>query len=822
MSSLPDSNSENSPASAGAGPPEPRDSAAGQPALRSAAGGRTRFGRTGSPRRIVAVKTIFFFVSSALVFAAAYYLARQYPAVQSARLFANSLTFVLLINLNIIAVMVLGFLVIRNLIKLFIDRRRKILGARLQTRLVFSFVGLSLIPTCLLFFVAKGILETILSEWLSPAIESSIDGAVEVAKLHYDSEEQRLKRVTGNLASALSRISDQNILPYLGSRETAAPAGGSALIRTIVEHMLLEELEESGYSEARIVDRAGNTLLSVSNGPAPPVLPPASARLHMPPGSAPVVRPEYAASTELLRGYAPIKLERPILDPSGGQPAPDSIIKLDERVPGRAPVLVVTQVISGELSERLAEIVRSYDDHKELKSYQRPIASSYLLTLIMVTLMIVFVAAWVGFHLARSLSVPIQLLAAATEQVAHGNLEFQIPDVGDDELSVLVRSFNTMTADLSAIQGELVARRRYMETVLDNVGVGVISIDRQGQITTINLAAAEILELPAESRPLRPFSETLPQDIALRIGELLRELELSHERVRSETCSLATAGGTKHLQLTVTRLVAVNKNPLGAVILIDNLTELVRAQRMAAWREVARRIAHEIKNPLTPIQLNAQRIQKRFSLTEGTQHGGLSTDEQRLLNDTTSMIVQQVEILRNLVNEFSQFARMPRSILEPVNLNELIEHAASFYRSAHAEIRIEVKLAPNLPLLRLDREQMSRAFNNLFDNAIAAIELEKQRGSGEAGVIKVATQYASDLNIATVIIADNGTGISDNDKPRLFEPYFSRRQGGTGLGLAIVSSIVSDHHGFIRVRDNPPHGAALIIEFPVEPEETAV
>jgi two-component system nitrogen regulation sensor histidine kinase NtrY len=769
-----------------------------------------------SPSRLALFKIVFTLVSSGLVFFAAYYLARQYPAVQSARSFANSLTFVLLINLNIIAVMVLGFLVIRNLVKLFLDRRRNILGARLQTRLVFSFVGLSLIPTCLLFFVAKGILETILSEWLSPAIESSIDGAVEVAKLHYDSEEDRLTRVTASLAGALSRVGDQSILPYLGVEQESVPTGPSPQLRAVVEHVIAEDLNESGYAEARIVDRLGNSILTVfnSSAPRPPPLPPALARLNMPVGTSPVVRPEYASKTELMRGYAPVKLARSAIA------LPDESSSGNQYIPtfgagnsSDSLVLVVTQVISGELSGRLADIVRSYDDHKELKSYQRPIASSYLLTLIMVTLMIVFVAAWVGFHLARSMSVPIQLLAAATEQVAHGNLEFQIPDVGDDELSVLVRSFNTMTADLSAYQGELVSRRRYMETVLDNVGVGVFSIDNQGIVTTLNVAAAEILEIGQEPRPMRPLDQVLPSELTRRIKEMLDELELSKERVRSETCTFSTGRGTKHLQVTATRLIDLQLAPIGAVVLIDNLTELVRAQRMAAWREVARRIAHEIKNPLTPIQLNAQRRQRRFARTE-TGESGLSEAEHRMVDESTTMIVQQVETLRNLVNEFSQFARMPRSTLELIDLNSIIEQTASFYRSAHQLVTIEAVFDTELPRLNLDREQINRVLINLLDNALASIEQKRQTENQLLGKITISTQFDSELRIATLIVADNGLGIPDTDKPRLFEPYFSRRQGGTGLGLAIVSSIISDHHGFIRVRDNLPHGAMIIIEFP--------
>jgi two-component system, NtrC family, nitrogen regulation sensor histidine kinase NtrY len=414
--------------------------------------------------------------------------------------------------------------------------------------------------------------------------------------------------------------------------------------------------------------------------------------------------------------------------------------------------------------------------------------------------------------------VPIGLLAEGTQQVAHGNLDHRIPELGDDELTVLVRDFNIMTKDLKDLTEKLVKGRRYMETVLARVGVGVITIDSHDRITTFNIAAGDILGVSDPFAAVhRDFREVLPKALNEKIVEELEKLYQRQEELVSGEVSVELADTTKHLQLTLTKLVDEKEVLIGTVILLDNITELVSAQRMAAWREVARRIAHEIKNPLTPIQLNAERLQRRFTAGELGGGQGLDDEARMLLTEATDIIVKQVKNLRILVNEFSNFARMPKARLKPGDLNQVVSETVNIFTQSHSGVSISVELDSSIPVFGIDREQIGRALVNLLDNGYASVSHAIAADKND-GLIKVSTVYDESLGLVSLEVSDNGLGIADDDKPKLFEPYFSRKRGGTGLGLAIVRTIVADHNGFIRVYDNEPSGATFVIELPVTRE----
>ncbi|MCB0324997.1 MAG: HAMP domain-containing protein, partial [Bdellovibrionales bacterium] len=385
----------------------------------------------------------------------ALYLQQEMPDIEAERTLTSNLGFFLLINLNIIVVMVLGFLVVKNLVKLVLDRRKNILGARLRSRLVVAFVGLSMIPTVLLFLIAKGMLERGLQEWFSPQIVSSVDGALGVARYHYESTEAAVYRYTRRLTQGL-----EELYPHVAS---AAGVNDAAFAQPeaqrLIEHYLETKREELGLFDLSLVDQHGKVIAGSSSLearrnlvtlPGPNLTLVRRALLN---GEA-VVNPEQSIDGEFLRGYAPLhySLEHSLTGSLPYRRQGQSFSSEPQAAPPvLAPprhVLIATHWVLPELARALGTVINAYDDYKELKSYRRPIASSYILTLVVVTLLIVFGAVWVGFYLARDLSVPIGLLAEGTEQVAHGNLDHQIPEVGDDELSVLVRSFNTMTADL--------------------------------------------------------------------------------------------------------------------------------------------------------------------------------------------------------------------------------------------------------------------------------------------------------------------------------------------------------------------------------------
>jgi two-component system nitrogen regulation sensor histidine kinase NtrY len=423
-----------------------------------------------------------------------------------------------------------------------------------------------------------------------------------------------------------------------------------------------------------------------------------------------------------------------------------------------------------------------------------------------------FLATWFGFHLARGITVPIQELVSATTRVASGDLDIQLETSSTDEVGALVSSFNKMTADLRHGRHEINAanlelkrsnleldrRRNYMEIVLANVTAGVISIDRSGCLTTVNKSAENLLQLKADKVLGKDFREVIPKVYMPQIMALLRDLFYSERGTVRQHMTIPIGDEKYTLMINLTTLRDNDNNFMGTVVVFDDLTQLYKAQRMAAWREVARRIAHEIKNPLTPIQLSAQRLRRRYL-------DRFSADD-TVFDECTMMISNQVDELKNLVNEFSNFARMPSTKPTTNNLNDVIQECLTLYKQAHKHIRFSADLDPQLPESKFDREQIKRVLINLLENSVAA--------TPEHGTIMVKSFYNRDMKIITLMVSDTGCGIPAKNKPRLFEPYFSTKKTGTGLGLAIVSTIVADHNGYIRVKDNEPAGTHFIIELP--------
>jgi len=755
------------------------------------------------------------------------FLEQEMPQVGSGFSVSSNLGFFLLINLNILVLLVLGFLIIKNISKLLLDRRRGILGSRLRLRLVTAFVGLSLVPTVLLFFVAQGILDSVLHNWFSPQIASSVDGALEIAKYTYDEHEARLMRTTERGSKRLRVLFSS----FVETGEDNTLQASKAFL-----DFLDREREAAGISELAVVTADGELVAkSVTvDGEASSIHIPGPQLITLKEAlSGPIIRAEESLSGSVLRAYQPLQPVSVVPLPLEGETA--AVDKPAEFV------LIASELIPRELTRTLRKVISAFDDYRELRIFRRPIASSALMTLVIITLLVVFAAIWIGFYLARGLTGPIQLLASGTQQVAQGNLEHKIPDVGDDELSILVKSFNQMTTDLAQTNTELIERRSYMETVLASVGVGVITLDSGSVITTCNRAASEIIGKPEAALEGRTLRDVLPAEFVEPLERRLEPLLRSREQSASMQERLQGRGGIRELQVTMTKLVGEEGSALGVVLLFDDLTELVSAQRTAAWREVARRIAHEIKNPLTPIQLSAQRLERHFnqSKSEGF-FSGSDKKNKRLVAECSSSILAQVEVLRNLVNEFSKFARMPKASPQPTRLNALIEDSISSFPEAHPNISFNVELDERIPQMLLDPDQLRRVILNLTDNAIASVESklgtaadkEKRGGSilsaaltkftagnapanGFKPQVTIRSHYTESLGMVVLEVVDNGIGIPSEVKSKVFEPYFTTKKGGTGLGLAIVNTIVTGHNGFVRMRDNPSGGTSVVIELPV-------
>ncbi len=691
-----------------------------------------------------------------------------------------------LLNLNILLIIFFLFLIFRNLFKLVFERRRGIPGAKLRSKLVAAFVALSLIPTMLLFFFSAGLITNTIENWFSTEVETAMQESLEVANTYYKNEAANAIYYANQIAE---QVRDQKLL-------------NAANIPKLRE-LVAQKQKEYNLGIVEVFSATHEELVRVANTQVPTVdiTSPGDDFLKEGLRGNRLSQVTPINKADLIRGIVPIQSNWNPKDIVG--------------------VVVVNYYVPYSLVSKMKEISSSFDQYWASKQITGQTQRLYVIVLLLIALVIVFLATWFGFHLARGITVPIQQLAVATHRIAEGDLDVKIDVDSSDEVGMLVNAFNTMTSDLrrgsereaeaahelQMSNLELEQRRRYMEIVLKNVTAGVISIDRYGLITTVNKSAEDLLDFSSSQVLGQNFRDVLSQQHLPIVKGFLNELILSGKDSIRKQMNLQVGDHKLSLLLNVTTLRDDSGEFMGTVVVFDDLTHLIKAQRMAAWREVARRIAHEIKNPLTPIQLSAQRLRRRYLER--------FAEEDDIFDDCTGMIVRQVDELKNLVNEFSNFARLPASNPLPNNLNELISETLVLYREAHPEISLEFEPEADLPVINIDREQMKRVLINLLNNAVAAIETD--------GTITINTEYNTALKMVIFAVADTGTGIPAEDKPRLFEPYFSTKKSGTGLGLAIVSTIIADHNGYIRVRDNLPKGTRFIVELPatdhVDPDE---
>lgn len=691
---------------------------------------------------------------------------------------SNNIIILAIININILLIILFLFLLFRNIFKLILERRRDIPGAKLRSKLVLAFVALSLIPTMLLFVVSAGFITNTIENWFNEEIEASLQESLEVADTYYKNSATNALFYAENLAKI---IKDEKLL-----NDARLPQLREVIQQKQQEYNLgIVEVFSSTFEE---LVRASNPQLPISDFTDPDS---DAIREGLQGNRFTHITP--IGKADLIRGIVPIQSNW----------NPDDIVG----------VVVVNYYVPYSLVSKMKEISSSFEQYKSTKLLKGKIQKGYIIVLLLIALVIIFLATWFGFHLARGITVPIQELATATKRIAEGDLEVEISATSDDEIGTLVEAFNKMAADLRTNQNhirqanqdlqlsnfELEQRRRYMEIVLKNVTAGVISVDQFGNLTTINKSAEKLLKIKTSRVLGGNFRDVLGPEHLPLIKDFLKELVDSGKDSIRRQISVNVLENKLTLMVNITTLRDENGEFMGTVVVFDDLTNLLKAQRMAAWREVARRIAHEIKNPLTPIQLSAQRLRRRY-LDRFKEDDGV-------FDECTRMIIKQVDELKNLVNEFSSFARMPASNLTPNLLNDVVAEALVLYQEGHKDIRFALKTDPQVPQFNLDRDQIKRVVINLLDNAVDAMA-----GSGE---IELETAFNPALQMATLTIADSGCGILAEDKPRLFEPYFSTKKSGTGLGLAIVSTIISDHNGYIRVKDNYPKGTRFIVELPI-------
>jgi hypothetical protein len=701
-----------------------------------------------------------------------WFFIRPYSSEQTILLLALS-------TVIFLAFVIFALILLRILLKLYVERQQRQLGARFKTKMVVAFLSLSLVPVCFLFIFSYGLLNRTIDRWFSVPLDLLRQDSEEMVRQLELQAGQRADHISTHLAQSeeILQAVDRHKLPRVArlvAQEVMADPGDSALCFDSTGRLLAQAGDP--WPDAPTVARY---FPSVRGGR----LPLDGLTGHWPAGEYEL----FIAVKPIMKGAA------------------------------RLGTIAATTRLPSKLTSISAEIQREAQKYNELSSERKAVKRTNLTTLWLITVVILFIATWVALFLSKQVTIPIQALAKGTQEVAQGNLGFQISARAHDELGALVHSFNQMTLQLlenrRAIEQaalrlqdanrQLEERGNTIEAILENIPTGVISLDPQGQVTRLNSTAERMLGRPYV-RTARALSEILPPEDAREVARMLRRA--ARQGVVTRQMELDLGGGRIFVALTLSSVQA-RHGQVGFVLVLEDLTEVLRAQRSAAWQEVAQRIAHEIKNPLTPIQLSTERI---LRLLERVGSSPAPPELLAAITDSAALIAREVSSLKTLVNEFTAFARFPASKPVPVRLNDILENALNVFAGRLDGIAIHRDFSPDLPLVQADPDQMKRVVVNLIDNAAEALERSLRKE------IWVRSALDPEREVVEITVADSGPGISPEAKERLFLPFFSTKRSGTGLGLAIVNRIVAEHRGSIRAEENFPTGSKFVIELPVE------
>jgi two-component system nitrogen regulation sensor histidine kinase NtrY len=688
---------------------------------------------------------------------------------------SDTLLLYALSSLNFFAFVIFGFIFVRSLLKLRRERRAMQIGSKIKTKLLLYFFAISLLPIIAMAVFSYLFMNRALDRWFVQIPENVISEARRVQNLSITDQTFKLQETADMLAAELEK-------QEITARD----------LQTLVEAGNLTKLEI--ISKTGDVIAAGEKSLDAEQ------------------------KTELEKTLKFIRqnsfNEAALR-DGKFFDAAAAKLSGGRMLIV---VPSLRPAENVNQLFENTLVELV-----------ELKQKQTFVRRIGFLTLGVLTFLLIFASSWTAFYIARGLTVPIKALAEGAEKIARGDLAHRVSVIAEDELALLVLTFNQMSAKLESNSAELEERRKYIETVLQTLSTGVISLDGENRAATINKAAIRILKLEnadfAQFGLEKLFNEENRAVLekllarARRTGQASEQTVLQHDFADGSN----DANGNLPVVLSATALPETSDGERrGIVLVIEDLSELIAAQRAAAWAEVARRMAHEIKNPLTPIQLSAERIAKKFANGDAEGELRITNYELRevenpkskdrtakIIKDGTETILREVNSLKLMVDEFSRFARLPNVKLEKGNVNEIIEQSVFLYEDRFADVEIETSLEEKIPGAMIDREQLRRVFVNLIENSIEAFD-----GSQTEKRIFIKTFHDAERDLVVAEVADNGDGISPAGFQKLFQPYFSTKGRGTGLGLAIVQRIIGEHHGKIKAVSNKPRGAKFIIELP--------
>ena len=686
----------------------------------------------------------------------------------------SALIFLLLVALSVT--------LLRHLLKLFAERRLGVLGSKFRTRMVVGALILSFTPVLFLFMFAYGLMNRSIDKWFSGPVEE-------------------MRQNSGEVAAMLSSYATEN-----ARAEAAAIAAAPDTRRAFETHNFSGVMSEFRRHERTL--QGGFALALVRDGPEEDAV----AAFRSP-------EPWAVLRSQISSGKAGGAAERFHLN------GKDYMLASAPVEPyGR---IVVAVPLPATFSATLKELEDSQRKYLELSRQRKLVRRTYMGLLLLLTVLALFAATWLAIFLSKLVTRPVAALAEATHELSRGRLDYRVEVPAADELGDLIQSFNRMAADLeasgrqveassreaAAANVQLEQRRQHMETILESIPTGVLSIDAERRLTRTNPAFHRIFgaQETRHGSATRAFAtgsslhDLFADDVARDLDHLLRKAD--RMGTASSTLEIALPRVRLNVAVTVASLEHEGKR-LGYVLVFEDLSDLLRAQKQAAWREVARRVAHEIKNPLTPIAISAERIRRH--LERGTPPDAASVE---LLQGCAETIAGAVETVRTLVDEFATMARFPASQPQPANINAIVEGALAMFNGRLENIRVETDLAPDLPAVMADPESLKRALANLVDNAAEAMQDSLVRE------VHISTALLEPREAVEIVVADTGHGVTRDLKEKLFLPYFSTKERGTGLGLAIVGRIIEDHHGSIRVEENSPIGARFIVELPVAAAE---
>jgi nitrogen fixation/metabolism regulation signal transduction histidine kinase len=672
----------------------------------------------------------------------------------------------------------LTFVLLRNLLKLFAERRLGVLGSKFRTRMVAGALLLSSLPVVMMYWFAYGLMNRSIDKWFSTPVEE-------------------VRANTHAMTSALASYALQN-----ARAEALSIAAAPEIEHGFSSHGFSGVVSEFQRHELTL---QGGFALALRDG-------------------------DEEASFNEPAPWAILKPRLPLADAAAGHPARFTWQQTDYTL-GSAPVpggglILVAIPLPSQFSETVRQVEDSQQRYYDLARERRLVRRTYMGLLLLLTMIVLFVTTWLALFLSKIVTRPLSALAEATQEISRGRLDYRVPVSAADEIGDLVRSFNRMaedlessrrqieasSRDLSAANAELDQRRRQMETILESIPTGVLSLDADRRVTHVNQALLRMFHPEGGHNGARQvlqaasLKDVFPAEVLEDLEPLLRRAD----RMGMTTSQMEMQLPRVSLNVAVTVATLKHQDERsGYVVVFEDLSDLLKAQKQAAWREVARRVAHEIKNPLTPIALSAERIQRHLDRATPADPASLA-----VVRACAETIAGAVETVRRLVDEFSTLARFPVAKPQPADINEVIENALSMFNGRLDGIGVHKSLASDLPRVMADSEAIKRAIANLVDNAAEASQDSVVRE------IEISTALVASRDAVEITVADSGHGVTRELKERLFLPYFSTKKRGTGLGLAIVSRIVEDHHGSIRVEENHPVGARFIVELPVVPDPT--